>query len=316
MFKIILRIAAGLIAVVVIAVAALMLTFTAAKLDVTDVAVGDLPPASPPAGMSISAIPTGSMESRAAFAYRGGSFNDMRQFAMTALLIHHPSGDLLVDTGFGKDVDAHVKRMPSLMQSLTSYSKGTPVAAQMIANGMQPSKLAGVILTHAHWDHVSGLDSLDGVPVLVDAAETAFIGEKTHNTDLLNSFEKINYKQYAYEGGPYLGFPRSHDVYGDGSIVIVPSPGHTPGSVVVFVTLPSGTRYALLGDLVWQSEGIEIPAERPWLSRRLLGENDAEVRENIVRVAAIAKKYPQIHLLPAHDQRAFRMLPVLPATAK
>jgi glyoxylase-like metal-dependent hydrolase (beta-lactamase superfamily II) len=202
------------------------------------------------------------------------------------------------------------------MQSLTTYSKGVPAAAQMTANGMQPGKLAGVILTHAHWDHVSGLDGFEGVPVLVDADETAFIATKTRNTDLLNSFKNVNYKQYQFEGGPYLGFPRSHDVYGDGSIVIVPSSGHTPGSVIVFVTLPSGARYALLGDLVWQTEGIEIPAERPWLLRRLLGEDDAAVRENIARIVAISKKYPQIHLLPAHDTRAFRILPVLPATIR
>jgi N-acyl homoserine lactone hydrolase len=314
--KIIVRIIAGLVGLIAIAVTGVMLMFTATKLDLPDVAVGDLPPASPPAGMTISVMPTGAMESRAAMAFRGGSWNDVRQFSMTAFLIRHPKGDLLIDTGFGKNIAEHVKMMPGFIQRLTTYSTGTPAAAQMAANGIEPGKIAGVILTHAHWDHVSGLDGFDGVPVLVDAAEKAFIDERTHNTELLNSFSNINYRQYDYEGGPFLGFPRSHDVYGDGSVVIVPSPGHTPGSVVVFVNLPSGTRYALLGDLVWQMEGIEIPAERPWPFRRLLGENDAEVRENMARIAAIHKKYPQIHLLPAHDAGAFRMLPVLPAVAR
>ena len=314
--KIILRVLAGLIALIVIGFGALMLTFTAAKLDVPEVAVGDLPPASPPPGMSMSVMPTGSMESPAALAFRGGTWNDIRQFSMTALLVRHPKGDLLIDTGFGKNVDEHVKMLPGIAQRFTTYSKGTPAAAQMSASGLEPGKIAGVILTHAHWDHVSGLDGFDGVPVLINAAETSFMGQKTRNTELLNSFSNINYKQYEFEGGPYLGFPRSHDVYGDGSVVIVASPGHTPGSVVVFVALPSGTRYALLGDLVWQNEGIEIPAERPWPVRRMLGEDDAEVRENIARIVAISKKYPQIHLLPAHDARAFRMLPILPDSTK
>src|SRR5512141_1834557 len=97
--KIILRVLAGLIALIVIIVAGVMLMFTAAKLDVPDVAVGELPPASPPAGMSISVMPTGSMESRAAFAFRGGMWNDIRQFSMTAMLVRHPKGDLLIDTG-------------------------------------------------------------------------------------------------------------------------------------------------------------------------------------------------------------------------
>jgi glyoxylase-like metal-dependent hydrolase (beta-lactamase superfamily II) len=293
-----------------------MLTFSPARLELVPMDAGGLPPASPPLEMSISAIPTGAMESRAAFAFRGGTFNDIRQFSMTALLVRHPRGDLLIDTGFGKNVDAHVKMLPAVMQKLTTYTKGVPAAEQLAANGISPGDLAGVVLTHAHWDHVGGLDEMDGVPVMVDRAEMTFIGEKTHNTELLNSFPNINYKQYDFEGGPYLGFPRSHDVWGDGSIVIVPAPGHTPGSVVVFIALPSGARYALLGDLVWQSEGVELPCERPWPLRRLIGEDDDAVRENIARIVAVHKKYPQIHLLPAHDASAFRMLPVLPAAGR
>lgn len=314
--KIVLRIAAGLFALTVIIITGVLLMFTAAKLELPNVEPGDLPPASPPAAMSISIIPTGSMESRAALAFRGGMWTDKRQFAMTAFLVRHPKGDLLIDTGFGKNADAHIKMLPSIMQSLTTYSKGTSAVDQMRAAGIDPLKLAGVIITHAHWDHVSGIEDFPGVPVFVDAAEAGFVGQKTQNTELLNSFANVNYKAYEFEGGPYLGFPKSHDVYGDGSVVIVPSPGHTPGSVVVFVALPSGKRYALLGDLVWQSEGIEIPAERPWPIRRLIGENDVEVHENIARIAAIARKYPQIQLLPAHDARAFRMLPVLPDLAR
>jgi N-acyl homoserine lactone hydrolase len=45
-------------------------------------------------------------------------------------------------------------------------------------------------------------------------------------------------------------------VWGDGSIVLVPAPGHTPGSIVAFIALPTGKRYALIGDLTWQLEGV------------------------------------------------------------
>ncbi len=59
----------------------------------------------------------------------------------------------------------------------------------------------------------------------------------------------IRYEEYVFEGGPYLGFPKSHDVWADGSIVVVPARGHTPGSVIIFVNLPTKKRYAFLGDL-------------------------------------------------------------------
>ena len=118
---------------------------------------------------------------------------------------------------------------------------------------------------------------------------------------MVNSFRGLNYKQYDFEGGPYLGFPQSHDVWGDGSVVIVPAGGHTPDSVVIFVNLPSGIRYAFLGDLVWQMEGIEIPAEKPWMLRWLIGENNEEVHEGIALTRAMITKYPQVHAIPAHD---------------
>ena len=298
---------------ILIAAAGLLLTFTAGKLELPEVDVGALPPASPPAGMSISVLPTGTYETPAALAFRGGSWKDTRQFATGALLVRHPKGNLLIDVGMGKNVDEHVKTLPAMQR--TPYTKGAPVVAQLAAGGLKPGDLAGVIPTHAHWDHISGLEDLGGVAVLVSTAGEAFIETKRPDTELLNSFHGINYRPYDFEGGPYLGFPRSHDVFGDGSVVIVPAPAHTPNSVVVFVNLPSGARYALVGDLVWQMEGLELPAEKPWMMRRVIGEDDEQVRRDIALVRAASKKYPQLHPLPAHDLSAFRTIPVFPASA-
>jgi glyoxylase-like metal-dependent hydrolase (beta-lactamase superfamily II) len=119
------------------------------------------------------------------------------------------------------------------------------------------------------------------------------------------------YEVYDFEGGPYLGFPRSHDVFGDGSVVVVPAPGHTPGSVIVFVALADGRRFAFVGDLAWQREGITEREERPWLMRRTADGDPAQVRDNLLRMTAVAEQFPQITLVPAHDVRGFAGLPRL-----
>jgi N-acyl homoserine lactone hydrolase len=111
-------------------------------------------------------------------------------------------------------------------------------------------------------------------------------------------FTGIRYEEYGFEGGPYLGFPASHDVYGDGSIVVVPAFGHTPGSVITFVTLPNGTRYAFVGDVVWQLEGITEREERPWITRRR-ADTDAEAnRENLLRMVALKERLPELIIVP------------------
>ena len=295
------------------ALAALAWSFAPARLAVGTAPALALPPAHPPEGMRLSSVPAGRIIStKAALTYRGGAFGETRDFTMTAVLVQHPRGTLLFDTGFGSDIDAQVEAFPWLLRLLTHYEKGTPVAEQLRAHGIGPSDLTGIVLTHAHWDHVSGIPDFPGVPVWVNRAERDFIRDGGIASALVRSFGDVPYHVYDFTGGPYLGFDRSEDVFGDGSIVLVPAPGHTPGSIIAFLTLPSGMRYALVGDLVWQREGIELPAERPWLSRSFADADPAGVRRSIVLMHQIASKMPDLLIVPAHDARVFERLPKFP----
>jgi glyoxylase-like metal-dependent hydrolase (beta-lactamase superfamily II) len=225
---------------------------------------------------------------------------------MDAALIHHPKGDLLIDTGFGRDVDSHVTTTPWLMRTLAKYQLTAAVADQLKAADYRSAQLKGIILTHAHWDHVSGLPDLDGTPVLINAAERKFIDQGSEHTALARSFsDTVNYQLYDFSDGAYMGYAKSLDVYKDGSIVLVPMSGHTPGSTGIFVTLPSGKRFFFIGDLVWLKEGYERPAERPFLSRDLVGEDGAAVRKEIVHVHRLHNKFPELTIVPAHDRRQF-----------
>jgi glyoxylase-like metal-dependent hydrolase (beta-lactamase superfamily II) len=269
------------------------------------------PEAHPPEGMRIAAIEAGKMFSQAGFAYRGGKLGEERIFGMGGILVQHPQGALLFDTGFGKDVDAHFQYVPALMRATSKYAKEPTVAEQLQAAGIDPASLKGVVLTHAHWDHVSGIPDLGRVPVWVTQAELDFIHGDNSATALARSFGDVNYQVYGFDGPAYLGYPRSKDVFGDGSVVLVPAPGHTPGSVIAFVTLPTRQRYALVGDLVWQTEGVDLPAERPWLSRVLVDDDAAGVRSQIVHMHAIKQALPDLVVVPAHDRRVWDQLPRL-----
>ena len=92
--------------------------------------------------------------------------------------------------------------------------------------------------------------------------------------------------------------------------MIVPAPGHTPGSVVTFVTLPGGARYAFVGDLVWELQGLIEREPRPWLTSKMIGEDPVGVQESMLRLSAIAMRYPQIAIVPAHDGRGYNGIPL------
>ena len=188
-------------------------------------------------------------------------------------------------------------------------------ADQLDAAGYERKNLRSILLTHAHWDHVSGVPDFPGVPVLVTAAEHRFIDEGGWVTVTARSIDRSQLREYAFDGGPYLGFAHSHDLYGDGSMVIVPAPGHTPGSVVVFVTLPGGARYAFVGDLVWQREGVLEREERPWATSKTMGEDPVALRDALLQLSAIVTRYPQITIVPAHDGRGYASIPELSRAA-
>jgi N-acyl homoserine lactone hydrolase len=194
---------------------------------------------------------------------------------------------------------------------MAAYVPAKPAAAQLAAAGYDRKRLRGILLTHAHWDHVSGAADFPGTPILVNAEEKAFIRDGGFSSVVARNMKDAKYEEYAFDGGPYLGFPSSRDIHGDGSVVVVPAPGHTPGSTIVFVTLPEGVRYAFVGDLVWQLEGISLREERPWLMRRLADSDEVLVRGQLLHMAAIAAKFPHLRIVPAHDARAFEAIPLL-----
>ncbi len=285
--------------------------FWPVRLEVAELpATMSLPAANPPPEMAIYALPTGAMHSRALFAWRGGPPGEDRDFTMTAYLVRHPRGDLLIDSGFGSQVDAQFAQLPWLMRVTSRYTADVPAARQLAEAGIHPSSLAGVLLTHAHWDHVSGMSDLAGVPAWLPGAEAEFVHGDSPMAAIAHAMPNLKLRPYSFADVAYLGYAQSFDVWGDGSIVVVPAPGHTPGSVVIFVTLPTA-RYAFVGDVVWQSEGIERPAERPWLARHLVDFDADQVRGQISHLAALHRKFPGIVMVPAHDARPTKAMPRL-----
>jgi hypothetical protein len=76
------------------------------------------------------------------------------------------------------------------------------------------------------------------------------------------------------------------------------------------VTVPSGKRYAFIGDLTWQLDGIRRRVERPLLLRKLADTDPEQVRQGLLRMIALDGL---MQIVPAHDRNAYDGIPHLPA---
>jgi glyoxylase-like metal-dependent hydrolase (beta-lactamase superfamily II) len=194
------------------------------------------------------------------------------------------------------------------------FRVGRTVSEQLDAAGYDRGRLSGVLLTHSHWDHASGLDSLRGTPVWMNANERRYAAEDPDGKVFRHVSVGHEVHEYGFDRRSYLGFPSSYDVHGDGSVVIVLAGGHTTGSVIVFVTLAAGERYAFIGDLTWQIDGIRRRVERPWLLSKLADSDRRRLREDLLRMIALDGL---MRIVPAHDLGSYDAIPRLtPEAAK
>ncbi|HYL44806.1 MAG TPA: hypothetical protein VEU97_15595, partial [Ktedonobacteraceae bacterium] len=102
-------------------------------------------------------------------------------------------------------------------------------------------------------------------------------------------------------GPSYEGFRSSHDLFGDGSIMLVPLPGHTPGQVGMFINRSNGPRLFLLGDAAWINENYLRPATMHPFIWSAVTADDATARQTLIDLHQFARQHPDIPMIGMHD---------------
>jgi glyoxylase-like metal-dependent hydrolase (beta-lactamase superfamily II) len=263
-----------------------------------------LVPAASRIGVRAALIKTGSHSSREGLTMAGGSLFESMQLNYIAVLIRHPSGDLLFDAGLGRQIDQQYQNnMPLWAKPFLGYSNSKPAITQLQNNGIQG--ISQIILSHVHWDHASGLSDFPDAQVSIPADEIEFIKVAGPPAVLPSQFAHAGLKLKAlqFQDKPYGAFPRSLDWFGDDSVVLVPLFGHTPGSVGLVLQTESGQRFLFVGDAIWNAKALQSGASKPWFVRGFTDEHAGETLRAIQRIRELQAANPGLVVVPAHDAR-------------
>lgn len=238
-------------------------------------------------------------------------------FGMTAgtIVVKHPAGTLLIDTGNSMHFDEEVAGYPfwlhfKLERLAGQLNPDVPLQELIRLVNEDPAKIRWVILSHAHLDHAGGLMDLPRLPVLLSKEELQYAFDpKVQAKGFVipahtQRFPSADSPTLKFDPKPYELFDESADLYGDGSVVVVPLRGHTPGSVGVFVNLDSHRRLFYVGDAVDDARGFEERVGKPLLLRD--SDNDPARANQIVGVLnQLYKQAPEISIIPAHGRSAY-----------
>jgi len=290
----------------------------------TQNAISRTEPGSPGAVKAVSVISTGTVQIRPEHPY--GSRKPLYWWLFTSrqwtpprpinvYVIEHASGLVLFDTGQDRASVTDESYFPGglaghVYDRLARFDIGEQdtLTAQLATLGYSPADVDTAIVSHLHQDHIGGLAELAGSELLVSAAEWAELAKPAPELrGFLRSHIQLpglKWHQVSLEptSDPALApFTESLDVMGDGSLVLLPTPGHTAGSMSLLVRRAGRPPLLLAGDLTYGADILQRGQLPGVGSRRGLAESSH-------KVLALAEQQPGLVVLPAHDPTAARRL--------
>jgi N-acyl homoserine lactone hydrolase len=227
---------------------------------------------------------------------RGVTTTDM---SVAAYLIVHPRGTLLWDTGVIPD--------ELIQPGGTTEARATvhkTVRSQLAEIGYKPSDITYLALSHNHYDHSANANNFAGSTWLVQKAERAVMFPETPPQNPSNAATRFS----ALKNSKTILLDGDHDVFGDGSVVIIATPGHTPGHQSLLVNLPKTGPIVLSGDL------YHYPAERTlkdFTPFAALGNPEKEIASKAKLEALLKEKKATLWI--QHDILAYAQLKKSPA---
>jgi N-acyl homoserine lactone hydrolase len=234
---------------------------------------------------------------------------------INAYVIEHVKGLVLFDTGQDRASVTDDAYFPAgftgvIYDRLARFhiDEQETLTAQLATLGYAPADVDTAILSHLHQDHMGGLPELGGADLLVAEAEWAELSKPAPEPrGFLRAHIQLSglkWHQIGFEPthDPALApFTQSLDVMGDGSLVLLPTPGHTAGSLSLLIRRQTRSPLLLVGDLTYGAELLE--------RRQLPGVGGRSQLANTTnQVLALKERMPDLAILPAHDPTAAQRL--------
>lgn len=157
-------------------------------------------------------------------------------FPIPTYLIEHPKGYVLFDTGMHPDTCHDPRGRIGTLSNFFNvhFRPGEDIASRLVQLEIDPARIEYLVNSHLHFDHTGGNELIPNAKIIIQEKEW----EAGHTPELMEA-NAYNTKDYDH-GHLIKQVHGEHDVFGDGSVVTIPTFGHTPGHQSLMVRLETG----------------------------------------------------------------------------
>jgi N-acyl homoserine lactone hydrolase len=180
-------------------------------------------------------------------------------------LVEHPAGPFLIDTGLDPSCVEGLRENLGRLGALAYKVRMAPeqaIVEQVRARGIDPASVELVVMTHLHWDHSSGISQWPAATFVVPAVEWRSanahgIGRGYYHSHFNPAFDWRTIDYADGQAASYESFSSSVDLFGDGSVRLVFTPGHSEGHQSVVVRLSGGRELVLTADAAYAQRTLD-----------------------------------------------------------
>jgi len=239
-----------------------------------------------------------------------GPKHDWDYCPVPAFLVEHPvAGNLMIDTGLHRCcAQPGGENLGMLARfSAVRMNPGQSAAERLRARGIEPDSIGLVVMTHLHNDHASATTDFPNATFICDQTEWRAAHSKGANRngyvnthlDIAVDWRLVDYGKDPVES--FAGFARTLDLFGDGSVRLISTPGHSAGHQSVLLRLAHG-ELLVIGDAAPTEEILE-GSKRPFLN-----DDDHLAERSLRELRSYRRLTPNALMVPGHDTEAWNRL--------
>lgn len=254
-------------------------------------------------------------------AQRGGRWRSALFPALCGLLRHPDRGWILFDTGYSSHFTDATEPFPErLYRWVTPFTLAPEEAllAQLAALGIGAGDIACVIISHMHGDHIAGLRDFPNARFVTLRAEHESLRARSRLAGLMHGvlpallppdFERrvVFADELARVDLPAecLPFDSGFDLFGDGSVIGVPLPGHSRGQMGIVFRQADDRLAFLLADACWSRAALRHNQPPTWLAGRIF-DSASRYARTFDSLRALSAKPDAPLLLPSHCESSWK----------